>query len=96
MRVLVDNGWSGKVKFIGFDASESLLTGMRDGHLDAVVVQDPVKMGYLGVKTVVAYIHGEKVEPRIDTGVRLVSREHMDDADVQELLHPDLKRWLNP
>jgi ribose transport system substrate-binding protein len=96
MRVLVDNGWSGKVKFIGFDASESLLTGMRDGHLDAVVVQDPVKMGYLGVKTVVAHIHGEKVEPRIDTGVRLVSREHMDDADVQELLHPDLKRWLNP
>ena len=96
MRVLVDNGWSGKVKFIGFDASESLLEGMRDGHLDAVVVQDPVKMGYLGVKTVVAHIHGEKVEPRIDTGVRLVSREHMDDADVQELLHPDLKRWLNP
>jgi len=96
MRVLVDNGWSGKVKFIGFDASESLLTGMRDGHLDAVVVQDPVKMGYLGVKTVVSHIHGEKVEPRIDTGVRLVSREHMDDADVQELLHPDLKRWLNP
>jgi ribose transport system substrate-binding protein len=96
MRVLVDNGWSGKVKFIGFDASESLLKGMRDGHLDAVVVQDPVKMGYLGVKTLVAHIRGEKVEPRIDTGVRLVSREHMDDADVRELLHPDLKRWLNP
>jgi ribose transport system substrate-binding protein len=96
MRVLVDNGWSGAVKFIGFDASESLLTGMRDGHLDAVVVQDPVKMGYLGVKTVVSHIHGEKVERRIDTGVRLVSREHMDDPDVQELLHPDLKRWLNP
>jgi ribose transport system substrate-binding protein len=96
MRVLVDNGWSGKVKFIGFDASESLLTGMRDGHLDAVVVQDPVKMGYLGVKTVVSHIHGEKVERRIDTGVRLVSREHMDDPDVQELLHPDLKRWLKP
>ncbi|MBW8895048.1 MAG: substrate-binding domain-containing protein [Acidobacteria bacterium] len=95
MRVLVDNGWSGTVKFIGFDASESLLKGMHDGHLDAVVVQDPVKMGYLGVKTLVAHIHGEKVESRIDTGVRLVSREHMDDADVQELLHPDLKRWLN-
>ena len=43
-------------------------------------------MGYLGVKTVVSHIHGEKVEPRIDTGVRLVARDHMDDADVQELL----------
>jgi ribose transport system substrate-binding protein len=96
MRVLVDNGWSGKVKFIGFDASDALLKGMRDGHLDAVVVQDPVKMGYLGVKTLVAHLRGETVEPRIDTGVRLVSREHMDDPDVQELLHPDLKRWLTP
>jgi ribose transport system substrate-binding protein len=95
MRVLVDNGWSGKVRFIGFDAADTLLTGMRDGHLDAIVVQDPVKMGYLGVKTIVAHIHGEKVEPRIDTGVRLVTRDHMDDADVQELLHPDLKRWLD-
>jgi ribose transport system substrate-binding protein len=95
MRVLIDNNWSGKVKFIGFDASETLLKGMRDGHLDAIVVQDPVKMGYLGVKTIVSHIHGEKVEPRIDTGVRLVARDHMDDADVQELLRPDLKRWLD-
>jgi ribose transport system substrate-binding protein len=96
MRVLVDNGWSGKVKFVGFDASDALLKGMRDGHLDAIVVQDPVNMGYLGVKTLVAHLHGEKVAPRIDTGVRLVSREHMDDPDMQELLHPDLKRWLTP
>jgi ribose transport system substrate-binding protein len=96
MRVLVDNGWAGKVRFIGFDAAESLLKGMREGHLDAIVVQDPVKMGYLGVKTVVAHIRGEKVERRIDTGVRLVARDHMDDPEVQELLHPDLKKWLTP
>jgi ribose transport system substrate-binding protein len=96
MRVLVDNRWDGKVRFIGFDASDSLLKGMREGHLDAIVVQDPVKMGYLGVKTLVAHIRGEHVEARIDTGVRLVPRDRMDDADVQELLHPDLKRWLTP
>jgi len=96
MRVLVDNGWAGKVRFIGFDASETLLKGMRDGAIDAIVVQDPVKMGYLGVKTMVSHIHGEPVERRIDTGVKLVARDHMDDPDVQELLHPDLKKWLNP
>ncbi len=95
MRVLADNGWARKVRFIGFDASDTLLKGMRDGTIDAIVVQDPVKMGYLGVKTIVAHIHGENVEPRIDTGVTLVSREHMDDPSVQELLHPDLKRWLD-
>ena len=96
MRVLVDNGWAGRVRFVGFDASDALVKGMRDGHIDAVVVQDPVKMGYLGVKTIVTHIRGEKVEARIDTGARLVARDHMDDPDVQELLRPDLKRWLTP
>ena len=96
MRVLVDNGWAGHVRFIGFDASDTLLKGMRDGSIDAIVVQDPVKMGYLGVKTLVSHLHGERVDARIDTGVKLVSRDHMDDPDVGELLHPDLKRWLNP
>jgi ribose transport system substrate-binding protein len=96
MRVLVDNGWAGHVRFSGFDASDTLLKGMRDGSLDAIVVQDPVKMGYLGVKTLVSHIHGQPVESRIDTGVKLIAREHMDDPDVQELLHPDVKRWLNP
>lgn len=96
MRVLVDNGWAAKVRFVGFDASDTLVKGLSDGHIDAVVVQDPVKMGYLGVKTVVAAIRGEKVESRIDTGARLVTRDHMNDPDVKELLHPDLKRWLTP
>jgi ribose transport system substrate-binding protein len=90
MRVLQDNGWAGKVKFIGFDASENLVKGMRDGHIDALVLQDPVRMGYLGVKTMVSHIKGEKVEKRIDTGARLVPRDQIDQPDMKELLSPDL------
>ena len=62
MRVLQDNGWAGKVKFVGFDASPNLVKGLRDGALDGLVVQDPVQMGYLGVKTMVAHLKGEQVE----------------------------------
>ena len=80
LRVLQDNGWAGKVRFIGFDASDNLVKGLRDGHIDGLVLQDPVKMGYLGVKTLVAHIRGEKVERRIDTGVQLVTPEQMDTA----------------
>ena len=94
LRVLQDNGWAGKVRFIGFDASDNLVKGLREKHLDGLVLQDPVKMGYLGVKTLVAHIRGEKVERRIDTGVRLVTPEVMDQPDVKELLQPDLKKWL--
>ena len=81
LRVLQDNGWAGKVRFIGFDASDNLVKGLRDGHIDGLVLQDPVKMGYLGVKTLVAHIRGEKVERRIDTGVQLVTRDRMDQPD---------------
>jgi ribose transport system substrate-binding protein len=94
VRVLEDNGWAGKVRFIGFDASDTLEKGLRDGHIDGLVLQDPVKMGYLGVKTIVAHIHGQPVDARIDTGVRLVTQKDMNEPDARELLHPDLTKWL--
>jgi ribose transport system substrate-binding protein len=90
MRVLKDNGWAGRVKFIGFDASDGLLAGLRDGAIEALVVQDPVRMGYLSVVTIVQHLRGQKVEPRIDTGVHLITRDMLDRPDVQQLVHPDL------
>jgi ribose transport system substrate-binding protein len=95
LRVLQDNGWAGKVKFVGFDASDTLVKGLADAHLDGLVLQDPVNMGYLGVKTMVAHLNGQPVEKRIDTGVRLITRDRMNDPDAKELLHPDLSKWLN-
>ena len=94
LRVLQDNGWAGKVRFIGFDASDGLVKAMRDRQIDGLVLQDPVKMGYLGVKTLVAHIRGEKIERRVDTGVKLVTPDTMDQPDMKELLHPDLSKWL--
>ena len=94
LRVLQDNGWAGKVRFIGFDASENLVKGLRARQIDGLVIQDPVKMGYLGVKTLVSHIRGQTVERRIDTGVQLVTPDRMDAPDVKELLQPDLSKWL--
>ena len=92
VRVLQASGWAGKVRFIGFDASDTLVKGLSDGHIDGLVVQDPVKMGYLGVKTMVDHLQGRAVEKRIDTGAQLITREKMSDPAVKELLHPDLSR----
>jgi ribose transport system substrate-binding protein len=96
LRVLQDNGWAGKVKFVGFDSSDTLVKGLADGHLEGLVVQDPVNMGYLGVKTMIAHLNGQPVERRIDTGVRLITRAQMNEPDAQALLHPDLSKWLTP
>ena len=92
LRVLQDNRWAGRVHAIGFDASDNLIKGLRDGHLEGLIVQDPVRMGYLSVKTLVAHLKGEAVERRIDTGVRLITRDMMDQPEVQQLLKPDLSQ----
>ena len=78
----------GKVKFVAFDSGETLDEGLKVGDIQGMVVQDPVKMGYLGVKTIVAAIRGEKVEPMIDTGVGLVTPANMNDPAFSALLHP--------
>ena len=92
LRVLQDNGWAGKVHAIGFDASDNLVKGLSDGHLEGLIVQDPVRMGYLSVKTLVAHLQGQPVERRIDTGVRLITRDIMNQPEIQQLLKPDLSQ----
>ncbi len=94
LRALQDSGYAGKIKFIGFDSSEKMVAALRAGELDGFVVQNPLQIGYLGVKTMVRHIRGEKVPERIDTGSILVTRENLEQAEIRELLNPDLSRWL--
>ena len=75
-----------EVKLVGFDAEKALLDGIRSGQADSVVVQNPYKMGYEGVKAIVAHLQGESVPRRIDTGVDLVTKEAMGDPRIQKLL----------
>jgi ribose transport system substrate-binding protein len=96
LRVLQDNGWAGKVHFVGFDASENLVKGLKAGAIDGLVIQDPFGMGYQSVKTLDAHLKHQPVEKRIDTGVHLATRENMDQPDMKELLQPDLAKWLKP
>jgi ribose transport system substrate-binding protein len=94
LRALQDTGYAGKVKFIGFDSSERMIAALHAGELDGFVVQNPLQIGYLGVKTLVRHIRGEKVPRRIDTGSILVTRENYDQPEIRELINPDLSKWL--
>jgi ribose transport system substrate-binding protein len=84
----------GKVKFVAFDAGETLNAGLKAGDVAGFVVQNPMAMGYLGVKTIVAVIRGEKVEPVIDTGVGFVTQENMNEPAIAELMNPPLAKYL--
>jgi ribose transport system substrate-binding protein len=79
-------GITGKAKFVGFDATPPEVEALRKSEIDALVAQDPYKMGYEGVKTVVAHIRGEKVPTVVDTGVKLVTRDNLDTPDIKTLL----------
>ena len=95
LRALQESRLAGKVKFVGFDSSERLVKGLRDGEIHGLVLQDPINMGYLGVKTMVAHLQGEKVTKLTDTGSDVATLENMDDPRMKDLLEPDVKKWLN-
>jgi ribose transport system substrate-binding protein len=94
LQALKKSGLNQKVKLIGFDSSDKLVSALRDGDIDGLVVQNPFNMGYLAVKTMVDHLHGKPVEKRIDTGARLVDKTNLDDPVVKEIMQPDLKKWL--
>jgi ribose transport system substrate-binding protein len=91
---LQDIDKAGKIRFVGFDASQTLIDAMRAHQLDGVAVQNPMKMGYLGVKTMVAHLKNQPVEKRIDTGVSLVTPETLDLPATKELINPPVDKYL--
>jgi ribose transport system substrate-binding protein len=79
-------GLAGSLRFVGFDASPPLVKALREGQIDALVVQNPRRMGELAVTTLAAALKGATVEAVIDTGAVLVTRENMRDPAIAPLL----------
>ena len=94
LRALQDRGLTDKIIFVGFDSSQKLVEALEKGEIKGLVLQNPFKMGYLGVKLAAAYLRGEKIEPLVDTGVSLATPENMNDPDIEQLLSPDLSKYL--
>ena len=57
-------------------------------------MQNPLNMGYLGVKTIVDAPAGEARPARVDTGVWMVTRDNLSAPATQELLKPPVDRYL--
>jgi len=83
---LRQTGLAGKKHFVGFDTNSLLLGALKRGEIKALVAQNPKKMGYLGVKTAVQHLRGEKVPTSVDTGCVLVTTQNLDSAEVRAVL----------
>jgi ribose transport system substrate-binding protein len=90
-QAIAENKAADKIKLVGFDSDDKLIAFLKDGTIAALVVQDPYRMGYDGVKTALAASKGEKVEANVDTGANLITKENMDSARQHELLFPKVK-----
>ena len=61
---------------------------VKDGTLNAIAVQSSYNMGYLGVKTAYdAAFGGKTVEPYVDTGFLMVTKDNIDSQDAKNVLY---------
>jgi len=86
-----NNTTGDKINLVGFGADEGIVQSLKDGAVAALVVPDPYRMGYDGVKTALAAARGEQVPARIATTATLVTKANMNSARAQELLAPKFK-----
>jgi ribose transport system substrate-binding protein len=80
-----------KINLVGFDSDGQLVKFLQDGTIAALVVQDPFRMGYDGVKIALAASKGDQVPPSVDTGATAITKANMNSARSQELLNPENK-----
>ena len=81
-------GKAGEIKLVAFDAAEQEIAALSEGVIQALIVQNPFRMGHDGVEAAIKHLDGEEVPKRIDTGVVVVTQENLNDPEVQKLLNP--------
>jgi ribose transport system substrate-binding protein len=75
----------GKVKFVGFDATDPVVDELKSGNIDSLVTQNPRNMGYQAVKACAQTLRKEKVEAVIDTGSAIVTKDNVDSPEIKKM-----------
>lgn len=74
--------------FVGFDCSPPLVEALKSGKIRGLVVQNPYRMGELGVRTLVDHLDDKPIEAKVSTGETMVTPDTMTDPDNAALLDP--------
>lgn len=86
---------AGKVKIVSVDSSPNLIDEMRNGVVHTLIAQDPFGMAFQAVQTIVDKLDGKTPPKRLDLKPRAIAAADLDKPDVQELLNPDVKKYLS-
>lgn len=72
---------------IAFDSNVVSVGMLETGEVDALIVQNPYAMGYLGIECAYHLINGHPLDQAvIDTTTTVVTRENMFDSEIQRIL----------
>ncbi|HEX2373385.1 MAG TPA: ABC transporter substrate-binding protein [Actinomycetota bacterium] len=80
-------GATEKVKVVGFDAGPKQVEDLEQGIVQALIAQKPADIGKAGVEQAIAALKGEPVQKKIGTGFVVVTKDNMNDPDVQPFLY---------
>ncbi len=81
-------GLSGKVKLVAFDSSDGMIEDLKGGTIDAMVVQDPYKIGFEAVRTVVEKLRGKTPPKHLDLAARVIVKADLEKPEIKQLLSP--------
>ncbi len=85
---IAEAGMQDQLIGVAYDGNPEEIAGIRDGSLEAILVQSLYQWGYDGVMNAYKAVQGEELERYFDTGVTLVTLENIDDEDVQDVIDP--------
>lgn len=91
-KAIRDLGLAGQIKLIGFDSSINEVKLLEENVMAATVVQKPFNMGYLGIKTAVEALQGQRIPAMIDTGSVIITKQNMYTDENQKLLFPFVEK----
>ena len=79
-------GLADATRVVAFDSNVVNVGMLETGEVDALIVQNPYAMGYLGVEAACRLLNGQKVTEVTDTDTVVVTRENMYDEACQRIL----------
>lgn len=85
---------NGKITLVGFDSSEPLQQALREGDVVGLVIQDPYRMGYLGVWNAVMALEGYDVsaDGKVQsTGEEFLTKENLDSEEMRGRFVPEVQ-----
>ena len=93
-QALKARGLNGKIRFVAFDSSQGLVDSLKDGTIDALVAQDPFRIGFEAVGTLAEKLNGGQPKKLVELPAPVISKADLEKPEIHALLFPDLKKYL--